>query len=115
MGKRNNSDLYFTCSVIEQIGRTLHRKRGDVVAGLGEKGIRGIYNYADVLHCEPIVKVAEEFIDMYSLTGGDFDNVASARYSVPSVWTMGKVYARLIEDVSEEDNVVEMLIDVYQS
>lgn len=115
MCKRNNSDLYFTCSLIEQIGRTLHTKRGDVVTGLGEEGVRGIYKSADVLHCEPIAKIAEESIDIYSLTGADFDNVASSRYSVPSVWTMGKVYARLIEDVSEEDNVVETLINVYRS
>ena len=35
MGKRNDSALFFTCSLIEQLGRILHRKRGDIAADLG--------------------------------------------------------------------------------
>ena len=115
MCKRNYSDLFFTCSLIEQLGRTLHARRGDVVAHLGEKGVRGSYDYADVLHCEPIAKVAEDAIAEFSLPSGDFDNVSAGRYLIPSVWTMGKVYARLIEDVSGDDNVVDTLISVYRS
>ena len=44
-----------------------------------------------------------------------FDNLAEARYTVPDVWTMGKVYARLIEDVSDEDNIVETILQVFTS
>ena len=115
MCKRNNSALFFTCSLIEQIGRTLHARRGAVAAALGEKGVRAVYDYADVLHCDPIEKAAYDTIAEFDLPGGSFDNVASARYTVPDVWTMGKVYARLIEDVSGEENVVETLLEVYTS
>ncbi len=115
MCKRNNSALFFTCSLIEQIGRMLHARRGDVAAGLGEKGVQAIYDYADVLHCDPIEKAADDTIAEFSLQGGSFDNVSAARYAVPDVWTVGKVYARLIEDVSGEDNVVETLLKVYTS
>ena len=97
MCKRNNSALFFTCSLIEQIGRTLHAGRGAVTAALGEKGVRAVYDYADVLHCDPIEKAAYDTIAEFDLPGGSFDNVASARYTVPDVWTMGKVYARLLE------------------
>ena len=31
------------------------------------------------------------------------------KYVVPDVWTIGKVYARLIEDVSEQEDVVESM------
>lgn len=31
------------------------------------------------------------------------------------MWTIGKVYARLIEDLSKEDNVIETLFAVYGS
>lgn len=115
MCKRNNSALFFTCSLIEQIGRMLHARRGDVAASLGEKGVQAIYDYADVLHCDPIEKAADDTITEFSLQGGSFDNVSAARYTVPDVWTMGKVYARLIEDVSGENDVVETLLKVYTS
>lgn len=73
-----------------------------------------IYRYADVLHCEPIEKTADEFISMTGITPGDFDNVKSCKYEVPDYWTIGKVYERLIEDVMEED-VITTLIEVYSS
>ena len=107
MGKRNDSALFFTCSLIEQLGRTLHRRRKDVAAELGENGVRIIYEHADVLHCEPIEKVADDAIGEFGLTAGSYDNVGQARDVVPDVWTMGKVYARLIEDVSGEDDSVK--------
>ena len=106
MCKRNNDALFFTCSLIEQLGRSLHMRRGKVAAELGEAGIQTLYRNADILHCEPIEKVADDVITEFSLQGGDFDNLAEARYTVPDVWTIGKVYARLIEDVSDEDNIV---------
>ena len=115
MCKRNNSSLFFTCSLIEQTGRMLHAKRGDIAAALGEKGVRAIYDYADVLHCDPIEKAADDTITEFSLQEGVYDNIASARYTVPDVWTIGKVYARLIEDVSDDHNIVETLLAVYTS
>lgn len=93
----------------------LHAKRGDVASALGEAGARTIYDHADVLHCEPIMKIAEEAAERFDLKSGSYDNVAKARYTVPDVWTMGKVYARLIEDVSGERDVVKTLLEVYGS
>ena len=115
MCKRNNSALFFTCSLIEQLGRDLHMERGKIVEALGETGVSAIYRDADILHCEPLEKVADDVAAEFSLPGGGYDNVGAAQYRVPDVWTMGKVYARLIEDVSEEDNVVETLLRVYCS
>lgn len=115
MGRQNDSDLFFTCSLIEQVGRMLHAKRGDVASAFGETGVRAIYDHADVLHCEPIMKITEEAAERFDLKSGSYDNVAKARYTVPDVWTMGKVYARLIEDVSGERDVVKTLLEVYGS
>ena len=115
MCKRNDSDLFFTCSLIECIGRTIKQRRSVVVAGLGRQKLEFIYDYADVLHCEPIQKVAEDVIADCGLHGGNFDNVSDCLYEVPSVFTIGKVYARLIEDLSAEDDVIDTLIAVYRS
>lgn len=110
-----DSALFFTCSLIEQLGRMLHCKRGEVVSALGEKALNAIYDHADVLHCEPLPKVAEDVIAEFSLHSGSFDNVAQAKFSVPDAWTIGKVYARLIEDVSDAGHIVKTLISVYTS
>lgn len=36
-GVSMDSSLFFTCSLIELLGRMLHCKRGEVVSALGEK------------------------------------------------------------------------------
>ena len=114
---KNNSDLFYTCSLIEFIGRQQKLKRSEVVQRLGIKIITRIYQYADVFHCEPIEKTADDFITRCNIPEGNFDNVADCRYSVPDYWTIGEVYERLIEDVSREDieHIMERLMDVYTS
>lgn len=114
---KNNSSLFYTCSLIEYIGRERHLKRSEVVGYLGEEIINRIYRYADVFHCEPIAKTADDFIGMCHIPVGSYDNVAKCRYTVPDYWTIGEVYERLIEDLSgdNEDAVIQNLIEVYGS
>ena len=110
----NFSDLFFTCSLIELIGRITHQKRAAIVSFLGRKIVTHIYEHADVLHCEPIAKTADTFIEMCNIPNGDFDNVVACKYEVPDYWTIGKVYARLIQDITK-DNVIDALFQVYNS
>lgn len=114
---KNNSALFYTCSLIEYIGREKKLKRSDVVCTLGEKTIGRIYRYADVFHCEPIEKTADDFITHLNIPSGSFDNVASCRYTVPDYWIIGEVYERLIEDLSQdkEETVIDHLMEVYTS
>lgn len=114
---KNNSALFYTCSLIEFIGREQKLKRSQLVKLLGEKNIARIYKYADVFHCEPMEKTANDFIEKCNIPEGSFDNVAACRYTVPDYWTIGEVYERLIEDVcgDDEEYVVERLIQVYTS
>lgn len=112
---KNDNDLFFTCSLIEYIGRQQKLRRRDVVDALGEKVVRRIYRYADVLHSEPIAEVADAFTRQCEIPAGTFDNVASCHYTVPDYWSIGKVYERLIEDVMGERDVIEVLEEVYHS
>lgn len=114
---KNNSALFYTCSLIEYIGRERKLKRADVVRSLGENTIRRIYRFADVFHCEPIEKTADDFISHLNIPEGSFDNVAACRYTVPDHWSIGEIYERLIEDVSgdEEETLIHCLIEVYTS
>lgn len=115
MGTKNNNSLFFTCSLIEYIGRTVKQKRGDVVESLGKNRIERIYSYADVFHCEPIEKVAWEFIEDSNIGTGDFDNVALCEYTIPDYWDIGEVYERLIEDSYSDQDVVKGIWEVYHS
>ena len=115
MAEKNNNNLFYTCSLIEYIGRTVKRRRKEVVKQLGKETIERVYKYADVFHCEPIEKVADEFIEKCRIPKGDFDNEKECRYTVPDYWTIGEVYERLIEDVGEDESIIDTLMNVYQS
>ena len=95
---KNNSALFYTCSLIEFIGRRQKLRRSELVTLMGSSAIGRIYRYADVFHCEPIAKTADDF-------------------EVPDYWTIGEVYERLIEDISgdDEEHIIERLIEVYTS
>ncbi len=115
---KNDSALFYTCSLIEFIGRRKKQKRSCIVNTLGKDVVKRIYTHSDVLHCEVIDSVAEEFINMCSIKTGNFDNVSACKYEVPDYWTIGEVYERLIEDVQTEkniDNIIETLFKVYNS
>lgn len=111
---KNDTALFYTCSLIEFIGRKCHQKRSDLINILGEKIIDRIYRNADVLHCEVIDAVADRYIELLSVPDGDFDNVSKCKYAVPDYWSIGAVYERLIEDVSE-DITAKAFIMIYTS
>lgn len=51
MAKKNNNNLFFTCSLIEYIGRNRKQHRREITDYLGRENIKRIYDYADVFHC----------------------------------------------------------------
>lgn len=59
--KKVNDNLFFVCSLIEYIARQTQNHRNDVVRQMGTD-VKQVYDYADVFHCEPIAKVADDFI-----------------------------------------------------
>lgn len=118
-GRENQkeNDLFFVCSLIDYIARKTKNYRSTVVNALGKNELQHIYEYADVYHCENIDKVTDELIEKHHIEEGSFDNISTARYSIPSHWDIGKVYQRLILDVahSTDNDVISTLITVYNS
>ena len=49
--------------------------------------------------------MADRLIDAAHISEGSFDNVAAARYAVPSHWDVGKVYKRLALNIAEDDGI----------
>ena len=71
---KNDNALFYTCSLIEFIGRRQKQKRAYIVNTLGKSVVKRIYTHSDVLHCELIDSVAEEFIKLI-LTSGDYNGI----------------------------------------
>lgn len=114
---RKDNDLFFTCSLIDYIGRKTKNTRADVVNALGKKRLEKIYDLADAYHSDNIDRVSDDFIEECKITKGNFDNVGECGYSIPSHWDIGKVYKRLIKQVSREkgEEIIDTLIKVYNS
>jgi len=114
---KKSNDLFYVCSVIDNIARKTKNTRKDTVNALGTPNIEKLYNLADVYHCENIDKVTDEFIEETALQSGVFDNINSCNYNVPSYWEIGRVYSRLIKSVSEEQEKepLNVLFEVYNS
>ena len=111
---KNNNSLFYTCSLIEFISRQKKNNRKDIIEYLGED-LERIYNYEDVFHCEPIEKVANDFIIRNNISTGNFDNISKCKYNIPDYWEIGEVFERLIEDIYDEKDVFRGIREVYSS
>ena len=74
---------------------------------------------ADVLHCENLEKIEDEWIESYELEQGDFDilkvNTELVQH-IPTATQMGKVYKQLIVGTLQQDeNFVDGMIRVYNN
>ena len=114
---RKENDLFFTCSLIDYIARKTKNRRSDVVNALGRDNISKIYELADIYHSDNIERVSDDFITQANIISGNFDNVANAKYAVPSHWDIGKVYKRLILGISREKelDIIDALFQAYHS
>ncbi len=112
--EKNNNALFFTCSLIEYISRNTQNRRSDIVTVLGDD-VQRIYCYADVFHCEPIEKVADDFIQRNAIENGTYDNILNCKYTIPDYWDIGEVFEHLVEDCYEEKDVILGIREVYNS
>jgi len=113
----NANNLFFLCSLIEYIGRKTKNHRNVVVNAIGKDELQHIFDLADVYHSENIDKLAFVLTKKHNIETGIFDNVANAKYSIPTHWDIGKVFKRLIIDISKKENksFIETLSAVYNS
>lgn len=114
---KKENDLFYTCSLIEYIARKTKNHSTVVVDVLGKERVNKIYELADIYHSDNIEQVSDDFIEESGLQYGDFDNIALARYSIPSYWDIGKIYKRLILGIAktEEKEVIDALYSAYHS
>ena len=111
------NNLFFLCSLIEYIGRKTKNHRNVVVNAIGKDNLQHILDLADVYHSENIDKLTFELTEKHNIGNGIFDNIANAQYAIPTHWDIGKVYERLIIDISKKEDkpLIDVLSEVYNS
>ena len=116
MTSKEMNDLFYICSLIEFIGRKTKNRRADIMKILGDNEIERQLNLADVNHCLSFEQVSDEIIEFFNIKDGSFESVATCKYTVPSVQSIGKVYQRLIVDtIRNGESVSKKIIEVFNS
>ena len=114
--KWNKDDLFYVCSMIEYVARKTHNRSKDVVAKLSDKALAHQLKVACVNHCLSFEQVSDEWIEEYEIPEGNFDNITTCRYEVPTVTSIGRVFQTLISDVEGPyQNIIEAIKKVYSS
>jgi hypothetical protein len=114
---RNANNLFFLCSLIEYISRKTKNHRNVVANAIGKTKLQQIFDFSDVYHSENIDKLTFELIEKHNIENGHFDNINNAKYSIPTHWDIGKVYKRLIIDISKHNDksLIDTFLEIYNS
>ena len=103
-------------SLIEYVGRKTRNRRGIIVKTIDIEEIQLLLDAAPENHCLSFEQVSDELIEDYEILEGTFDTVETCKFEVPSATRIGKVYARLIESLSEsEEQYAEKMYEVFTS
>lgn len=110
------ADVYYVATLIEFIGRETLNRRNTLAEKIGMNGLCDLLSLADVNHCLPMRQVADEVIEQYGINCGDYDTISDCRHRIPSCAAIGKVYARLVEDIAASpDQYPKILYSVFTS
>ncbi len=116
MNDQEKNDLFYVCSLIEYLGRKTKNRRAVIVELLGKQEIYRQLELAEVNHCLSLEQVADELVEEFNISEGEFDSIGGSHYQVPSVSGIAKDYQRLIVDVMKPgDHLVDIMLDVFQS
>lgn len=113
------NELYFVCYMIERTARHLKQSNRYVVEKLGKEALERQLSIASTNHCLNPEQVVADWVDEYALESGSVDVTrVDPRFTdkVPTDTQMGKVYARLILSVSQQDESLAIaMLQVYAS
>ena len=112
-----NNNLFFVCSLIEYISRKTKNTKKYIVMKLGKEKINKIYSLAEIYHSENIDKITDKLIENYKIENGNYDILSDIKNTnPPNYWEIGKVYKRLIINLSNNENeYIDKLMKVLSS
>ena len=89
MTEKQKDDIYYICSLIEFIARKTKNHRQEGIRHFSKADVERQLRLAEVNHCLSFEQVADELIEDYGISDGDFDTVKECRYEVPSFLSIG--------------------------
>ena len=115
MTEKQRDDIYYVCSLIEFIARKTKNHRQDVIRHFSKADVERQLRLAEVNHCLSFEQVADELIEDYGISDGDFDTVKECRYDVPSFLSIGMLYQELVLSTMKNEDAAQSIIDVFSS
>lgn len=115
MTEKQRDDIYYVCSLIEFIARKTKNHRQDVIRHFSKADVERQLRLAEVNHCLSFEQVADELIEDYGISDGDFDTVKECRYDVPSFLSIGMLYQELVLSTMKTEDAAQGIIDVFSS
>ena len=115
MTEKQKDDIYYVCSLIEFIARKTKNHRQDVIRHFSKADVERQLRLAEVNHCLSFEQVADELIEDYGISDGDFDTVKECRYDVPSFLSIGMLYQELVLSTMKTEDAAQGIIDIFSS
>ena len=115
MTEKKRDDIYYVCSLIEFIARKTKNHRQDVIRHFSKADVERQLRLAEVNHCLSFEQVADELIEDYGVSDGDFDTVKECRYDVPSFLSIGMLYQELVLSTMKNEDAAQGIIDIFSS
>ena len=115
MTAQRRDDIYYVCSLIEFIARKTKNHRQDVIRHFSKADVERQLRLAEVNHCLSFEQVADELIEDYGISDGDFDTVKECRYEVPSFLSIGMLYQELVLSTMKNEDAAQGIIDIFSS
>ena len=115
MTEKQKDDIYYVCSLIEFIARKTKNHRQDVIRHFSKADVERQLRLAEVNHRLSFEQVADELIEDYGISDGDFDTVKECRYDVPSFLSIGMLYQELVLSTMKTEDAAQGIIDIFSS
>ena len=115
MTEKQRDDIYYVCSLIEFIARKTKNHRQDVIRHFSKADVERQLRLAEVNHCLSFEQVADELIEDYGISDGNFDTVKECRYDVPSFLSIGMLYQELVLSTMKNEDAAQGIIDIFSS
>ena len=115
MTEKQKDDIYYVCSLIEFIARKTKNHRQDVIRHFSKADVERQLRLAEVNHCLSFEQVADELIEDYGISDGDFATVKECRYDVPSFLSIGMLYQELVLSTMKTEDAAQGIIDIFSS
>lgn len=115
MTEKQKDDIYYVCSLIEFIARKTKNHRQDVIRHFSKADVERQLRLAEVNHCLSFEQVADELIEDYGISDGNFDTVKECRYDVPSFLSIGMLYQELVLSTMKNEDAAQGIIDIFSS